>query len=319
MSMDTLSNAYWLTEFDISTDDLARITDRMREEIHAFTLDEMVRRLVRGRLRHGRDASPAAVPAWVQEQKILSWDQLAEWKTGDQVLVVSGIKGKTQPFFGRILREDANTFYIRLQGIQEPIKYGRVAPGSQEAQQRYAYVKNAIWEREQAARQKALAKDDEENIEVIVLTFGSHIATRLLTALEHDPRFYTYEDRWLLTEKMEALSPHQLEALHRRLFAYGKALLLPDLLPWSKLAPGDVGLFSLHRALIQTPDKFASTDKGWLALKPVPPPWPQAMSAFYVYDPGTYEIILQPRQRLKEAVAQRLETLGWYADLVVPA
>jgi hypothetical protein len=78
----------------------------------------------------------------------------------------------------------------------------------------------------------------------------------------------------------------------------------------------DANLFSLHHILQLYPDRFKVLKEGWRALQLPPPLWDQAKGVYYVYDPETYEIILQPGQALKKSVAERLEKLGWYGDVV---
>ena len=108
------SDTYWQTEFDITTDDLDRIANWMRKDHQAFTLTVLAKRIVRGRLEHGEDTSLPALPEWVQEQKVLSWDAEEQWEIGSRVLVARKINQVLSPFIGIIVDENYNTFIIRM-------------------------------------------------------------------------------------------------------------------------------------------------------------------------------------------------------------
>ena len=84
---EILTDTYWQDEFDITRDDLDRIAKRMRKNQKAYNLTELAKRLVRGRLEHGRDTSPTALPDWVSEQKVYSWNQVEDWQKDNRVLV----------------------------------------------------------------------------------------------------------------------------------------------------------------------------------------------------------------------------------------
>ena len=323
---DILTDAYWQNEFDITDDDLERIADRIRRENRAFTLSELAQRVVRGRLKHGEDTSPAAMPEWVVKEKVRSWDEVETWQVGERVLVARSEQGQTKPYFGVITHADQDTFYIDLEEVEGEIKYGRVVPGSPAAHQRYEHIKKLIREKEMAVRQQQRMAEDEENIELVLLGHGTHIATRLLSALENDERYVICEDRWFLTDLLVDMTPTQLTALHKRMLAHGESQPMAEVLSLvsSSLTRGDVGLFSLYKALENDrQDRFekhgTQASSQWRALKPPPPPWEQAVGMHYVYDPDTYEIILQPGQPLKKKVAERLENLGWYEEVVAAA
>jgi hypothetical protein len=103
----------------------------------------------------------------------------------------------------------------------------------------------------------------------------------------------------------------------------GESLTFAQMLPLvdPPLPTDDIGMFSLHEALENEPNGLfkefdAETQSKWKAVQPPPPTWDQALAGFYVYDPRTYEVILQPGQPLKQYVAERLQELGIYEQVV---
>ena len=67
---DINEDQYWENEFDVTENDLDRIAKRIKKKRTAFTLTNLVNRIVIGRLKHGRDTGPAALPDWVKEQEV---------------------------------------------------------------------------------------------------------------------------------------------------------------------------------------------------------------------------------------------------------
>lgn len=313
---DLLSSVFWQSEFYITEDDLDRIATIMREEKRALNIDKMARRIVRGRLRYGPDMSPPVLSEWIGGEKVLSWDEEEEWEIGSRVLVAIREDGNVKPFMGIIENANEDTFFIRLEDMGKKVKYARVKPGSQQAQKRIEAIHEAIAKKGQAAQRKQLSAADEENVEIVLLEHGAYITSKLLTALQGDMRYFQYDGRWFLGDLLVDISSGQIQQLYLRMLTAQETLTLSEIiriLGWEK---NDVHVISLHHVLQQYPEQFEALENRWCALKPPPPSWDQAQGTYYVYDPDTYEIILQPGQPLKKQVAERLKDLGWYEDVV---
>jgi hypothetical protein len=233
------------------------------------------------------------------------------------------IDKEIKPFLGAIVDKSSDIFFIRLEEGEEIVKYGRTK-NAKETKQRFEAIRRAITKKERAVRQKQLGREADENVEIILLEYGARVASRLLTSLSDDSRFVSVGDRWFLEELLVPLSQNQLNRLHQKMLAEGEILTLEQMLPSvdPSLPPGDIGLFSLHKALEEEQrglfeQSVAEGQWRWRAVKPPPPPWEEAMAGYYVYDPSTYEVLLQPGQPLKKYIAERLQELGIYDQVVI--
>ena len=323
---DVFSDDYWEHEFDITRDDLERILKRMRDERRAFTLTELTERLVHGRLEHGEDSGPSVLPDWVISANVLSWNEEAQWCVGCRVLVARQEDKKMRAYLGVITEADVNTFWIKLDENGVIVKYERVVPGNPQALQRYEYILNAIKEQEQSARREQLATNLNEQVEVRMLKSGSKVASRLLDILQRDTRFISLEDRWFRQDLLYSISVGPLKKLQMIMLSQDGSFPTLSLISFidSPLSQDDVGLFSLYNAILKFGEKLfinegTTTHPLWKAVKPPPPPWDQATVQKYAYDPDNYRILVEPGQRLTKQLAERLQELGLYADVVTTA
>jgi hypothetical protein len=307
----------WLTDFDITVDDLKRLEEWLNELKRGATLEELTRRIIRGRLRYGQDESPSALPAWVQEKHVLSWDEEEKWCVGCQVLVARKLNDQIIPFFGVIVAMDHRYFDIKINdGI---VTYERVEPGSSNAKKRYEHVKQSIWLQEQRQEPQLSKIDIEEQVDIVLLKSGAQIASRIQGALERDQRFSSLNQRWYLQIWVQDISPNVLRDIHHRMLKTTQRAILSQIreqLPG--LPQGDIGDLSLVQALLKEPDLFHVNEEGWQIIPPPPPPWEKAEGAYYVYDPQTFEILLRPGEPLKKKTAERLTALDLYAEVVRP-
>ncbi len=300
----------WSSNFDVTRDDLKRLVDWISEQKRGVTLEEITRRIIRGRVRFGRDVSPSALPQWVQEKHVLSWDEQEKWCEGCQVLVAKTVEKKVIPAFGIIVKITSDTYYVSIH--DEIQKYNREPIGSQKSKNYYEYVRQLIWSQEQAR-----TSNIEEQINLVLLKQGAEIASRISSALDRDPRFTIYKNFWYLQSWVQEISREKLQQVHRQLLKTAKQVTLAKMRELiSGLPQGDIGEIAIIRALSKVPDLFQPFDGGWDVVKPPPPPWERAIGVYYVYDPKTYEIILKPGERLKKKIADRLKELGFYADVV---
>jgi len=318
---DVYSDTYWAEEFDVTTADLDRIARRMRESRSAYDLTELARRVVRGRLRHGPEQSPAALPPWAEDPSVRLWDPAGKWEKGDRVLVWTWSYAERQQrvMVGEIVELTVSNAKVAVKDIRDPDRTFLLAPpGSENATRWYRTIEQAV----NAMRQIC---QGEDRTDLVLLEHGERIVSRLLDALQADERFLTLEGRWFLRELLEPLSDVQIEGLFQWMLARSEPASTADLVPLvdPPLPGGDVGLFSLYAALLDRPERFANvgtpTRPLWQAVRPPPPPPERAVAAYYAYDPETFEILVQPGQRLTQRLAQRLQDLGLYDDIVTAA
>lgn len=316
---DIYEDQYWENEFDITKNDLDRIAKRIKKKRIAFSLTNLVNRIVIGRLKHGRDTGPAVLPDWVKEQKVRSWDEIESWKVGERVLVArSTERGNIKPYFGVIREATPTLFYVWLEEIDKNVRYERVDKGSKRGRKYYENVTRAIWQREKASKKRGKEPNVEEQVELIMLSHGSRIASRLLNALENDSRFVMYFDRWFLRQLLVPIEQSKIEQIHRRMVINDRPHTLEEIINLTpiNLPKGDEGLFSIYQTLCENEDLFEFDDGKWIAKTPPPLPWQQAKGLNYVYDPETFRIIVQPEQQITKSVAERLQDLGWYEIVV---
>jgi hypothetical protein len=305
----------WLIDFDITVEDLHRIEEWFNEKKKGVALEEITRRIIRGRLQYGRDESPSVLPDWIQDKHVLSWDEEDKWCLGCQVLVARKIQGKVTPFFGVITDISETLFYIKID--DEIVKYGREMPGSERTKIYYIEIKKSIWERERQLSDQSLATTIDERVEVMLLKKGAEIASKIQSALEKDKRFSLMNQHWFLRVWIHEIPQSTILLVHKQIIKTTKTATLSQLKELIHGLPeGEVGELSLLEALSKAPDLFQPSEDGWLVVT-LPPPLPEnAVGKYYVYDPETYEILLNPGSRLTKKVANRLMELGLYADVV---
>ncbi len=306
--------------FDITLDDLNRIANRMRKEKVCFDLTTLVKRVVQGRFRYGPDYSPVVLTSLPGRESVRLWDPADDWVPGDGVIVALWVKfnelGRNvyEARVGEVIAIDEKYARMRLDGISDPKEFQRAQPGSENALKWHVKVQEVV-------AQKQASPEINEQVDAVLLD-NPLLTDRLRQALGCDERFICLEGRWCLKEILPILSQDQLQTLYRQLLIQGKAVRPHEMVQWlhPALQPDEIGPFAIHMALLLIPDKFVSLGTAstplWQAIKPPPPLWQEAEGAFYVYDPQTYEILLQPGMRLKKATADRLQSLGWYDRFV---
>ena len=319
---DVYSDTYWTQEFDITEADLERIARRMRENRRAYDLTELAKRIVRGRLQYGPELSPAVLTAWTGDPSVRLWDPAGEWAVGDRVIVAVSFlqEGSTthEPFVGEITAIKAGTVTVRIDALGESRTYVTYAEDAVQLQRWRKTVEDLV-------RSRQGAKDVESQVEYVLFNHGERIVSRLLDALQADERFLSLEGHWFLRELLAPLSEAQIESLFREMLQRTEPAPTADLVPLvdPPLPAGDVGLFSLYAALRSQPERFENagtpTRPLWRAVPPPPPPPERAVAAYYAYDPDTYEILIEPGQRLTQRLAQRLQELGLYEAVVTAA
>ncbi len=298
----------WLTNFDITRDDLKRLEEWIGKQKRGVTLEELARRIIRGRILYGQDTSPSALPEWVHERHILLWDEIENWCVGCQVLVARQPNDQIVPFIGIINSMDNS--YFEIQVADEVVTYGRVKPGCPEAKHYYENIQRIV---DQLPEKTDI--DEQENI--VLLKNGAEIASRIRSALENDLRFMSYHHRWYLQKWIPEINRDNIWKAHHEIWRTTKQATLQQLRAQIPGLPeGGIGDISLLQALSKVPDLFQPCGESWQAVPPPPPPWEKAVGVYYVYDPDTFEIILRPGEPLKKKVAERLTTLGLYEKVV---
>jgi len=317
--MSTSSPSY---EYRITDNDLDRIETWMREINDGCTLDSIIRRFVRGRIIYGVDRDGNVLPEikeYTRGIHVLSWDQLAEWKVGSQVLVARRVNNKVQPKFGTITGTEKNgldeCFVIHIGN--ENIKYAKLKPGSNEVIKIIRYLREAI--RQEQINQEINPNDMniEKRIDMIILNQGAMIASRMNTVLTADDRFIFSRRYWHLKAWIHPLDDRAIRKLHRQMYTGGNRFMdYPALCTYFGLINNRIGQLSISYHLQMHGTLFEEMGDGWKALKPPPPTWDNAKGNCFVYDPENYQIILKPGEPLNHKTAKRLEDTGFYAEVV---
>lgn len=306
---DVYDSAYWTDEFQVTQADLERIAAHIRETGQAHDLTELAKRVVRGRLRHGPDASAPAQATWADDRSVRLWDPAGKWEVGDHVIVARLVtKGVYEPFVGEIIGVEPRQVRLQLDGVDQPATYLRAAPGSAEARKWHAKVREVI-------AQKRQAPGLDQQVEAILLTHGERIASQLLDALRADERFVRLAGRWFLRELALPPTEEQLTALAWAMVPLQEPQPTDALVPLIQppLSEGDPGLFGLYLAMRQHPKLFNNVDPGlrprWVLVGPPPGPFTPHHAA---YDPATYEILCLPHQPVSAEIVRRL----WELELL---
>jgi hypothetical protein len=321
----------WLLDFKITKADLERLVEWIQELGHCVTTEEMTRRIIRGRLRYGTDDSPSALPEWVKEQHVLTCLDDGKWTVGTRVMVVRRTWGKyaklekVQPLFGTIVRVEGErsrneeTFIIEFEN-GETVDYGHDLYETQgEKQEKYDYLLQCIHEKELADQLATGKLTPEQEVDSIIIRYGAQIASVIISALKRDDRFIDWNGHCYLRQWLINIPKSTIKRVHHEMLKVNGCLPLDEIIKLVTQTPdNDLSKLSLRQVLTRLTEWFTETDNGWIAIKPPPPPWDQAEGAYYVYDPLTYEILLKPGEPLKEKVANRLNELGLYADVVQP-
>jgi len=285
----------------------------MHETSQAYDLTTLARRLIRERLLRGPDLS-LAVRSLTDDPRVRLWDPAADWQVGDHVIVARNLEGGLKPFVGQVVALGTDTVTMRLDGCINLVSYEKAVAGSEKARTWHLAVRAAI----EGLRDTA---DLDEQVERILLERGESIVSRLLGALQADGRFISLCGRWFLRDLLQPVPEADLKGIHKQLRATMASPSTEEILTWLPAVelPEDVRLFSLYEALLAHPELFRNvgdaTQPRWAAV-PFVPEWNEARTTCYAYDPETYEILIEPGQRLTKGLAMRLQQLGLYEKVV---
>ena len=314
---DVYDDDYWSSQFSVTQDDLKRIVERMERESAPQEFKEIATRIVRGRLEHGHDLSPAALTSLTGKASVRLWDPAAKWQIGDVVLVArrSGNDRDGNPLFSAYIGEvwdiDSKVASIRIEKVGQ-IKYGLAKPGSKHAIDWHETVRNSV-------ERKLQSGNLDQQAEGILLKHGENILSHLAETLQSDSRFIDFEGKWYVAKKLPMLDDDTLRRTHRLLLEKPSATI-DDLVPAIKTEDSvdDTLLrMSLDAALRKLPSRFkntgTSTRPQWQAQ--IPPP-EKAVVTHFAYDPKTYLILCRPGQHLTQKQAERLQELNLYTSIV---
>lgn len=314
---DVFSEEYWSEQFNITQDDLQRITERLERESAPQDLKSIALRIVRGRLEHGHDLSPAVLSELTGKSSVRLWDPAGDWQVGDVVLVArhSGNDQEGDPIHSAYLAEvmeirDGLAF-IKIENIGVK-KYSLARPGSQDAINWHKTVREVV--------EKKLQSDDlDQQAEGILLRYGERVFSRLADTLQSDSRLTELEGKWFPTKKLPHLDGASLKLMHRTVLQQPSLTVDELMAQVKKNVPIDETFLriAIQSALEGAPHRFEKTGTSsqpqWKARLPEPS---QAEVTHFAYDPRTYEILSRPGQRLTQKNAQRLQELNLYAHVV---
>lgn len=309
-----MNNADWIADFAVTQADLDRAAERMRAEGSAFDLSELTRRIVRGRLRHGVEDSPAALPAWLLDARIRPWDPAGEWKVGEYVIIWtwSHRRKRSEVMVSDVVQTDASYVYLGVDDTSQPVrKFPRAEAGSPNA----LLWHDTVWK---AIEKLKSGSSEEEQIEAILLESQETILAQIREALRQDNRFVHLSGRWFLRELAAPPTENQLILLAWHLYAAGEAqsteAMAPHLTPDG---PSDAALFGLYLALRDHPQWFQNSAPGQRPLWQVTRQPPANFVARHpAYDPQSYAILCVTGETVTLSTAQRLWENGLLAAVL---
>jgi hypothetical protein len=309
---DVYRDHYWQSEFAVTEADIDRLETYIAETGKAHELEVLAKRIIRGRLRHGPEASPAAlgVQTALADGSVRLWDPADEWQAGDHVVIWtwSYAHRANEVKIGEVIDHDQLYVYAWVEdSSRQKRKLTRAKSGSKEAN---------LWRKkvEEAVARLRRAQTMDEWTELIALEHGDRVASQLLDALRADERFVRLAGGWFLHRLAVPPSEEQLAALAWAMLGLDEPQPTQDLL--SLLDPpvteGDAGLFGLYLGMRDRTDLFANADPGqrprWVLAAPPPGP---AVAGYAAYDPDTHQVLCEPDETLDESTARRL----WELDL----
>lgn len=307
---DPFSDRYWIDEFQVTEADLDHISDHIRETSQAHDLTALARRVVRGRLIYGPEASAPAQPTWAEDPSVRLWDPAKEWSLGDHAIVAVDFQEGThrwyEPFVGEVIKIEADKVTVQIDALGEPSAYSTQAKHRGDLQKWRQFVENLV-----AARRGT--KDIETQVEYVILEYGEHVVSQLLDALRADGRLVRLAGRWFLRELVVSPTEQQLAALAWVLVGQAEPQPTETLVPLARppLATGDSGLFGLYLAMRDRPALFANADPGqrprWVLAGPPPG---SCTPRYAAYDPETYAVLCLPDQSASPEAVKRLWEVG---------
>jgi hypothetical protein len=309
---DPFSDRYWVEEFQVTEADLDRVAEHVRATGRAYDLTALVRRVVRGRLRHGPETSVPAQAAWRESSSVRLWDPAKTWAEGDHAIVTaihfSGPEKWYEPFVGEVVQVEPGKVTIHIDALEQQRAYLTAV--------RYTPDDLRRWRKkvEEIVAKKRAAADMPSRIEYVILEHGERVASQLLEALRAEDRFLRLAGRWFLRELAVAATDEQLASLAWAMVSVEEPKSTADLvqLVQPPLAEGDPGLFGLYLAM-QESDLFKNADPGqrprWVLAGPPPGTCTVQHAA---YDPETYEIVCLPEESISPEVVDQL----WKAQLL---
>lgn len=309
---DVYTDHYWQSEFAVTEADMDRLEAHMAETGQAYELEVLARRIIRGRLRHGPEVSPAAhgVQTALADGSVRLWDPAGEWQAGDHVVIWTwGYAHRANEVkIGEVIDQDQQYVYAWVEdSARQKRTLTRAKSGSKEAN---------LWRKkvEEAVARLRRAQTVDEWTELIALEHGDRVASQLLHALRADERFVRLAGRWFLRRLAAPPSEEQLANISWAMLGLDEPQPTQGLL--ALLDPpgteGDAGLFGLYLGLRDRTDLFANADPGqrphWILAGPPPGP---AVASYAAYDPDTHYVLCEPDETLDENAARRL----WELDL----
>jgi hypothetical protein len=319
--MINIQDDYWSRQFDITQDDLNRVAERLERTGAPQDLIAIALPVIKGRIEHGHDFSPAVLSELTGKPSVRLWDPACEWQVGDVVLVAHDRSGnlKHEAFLGEIIFLDQELADIKIEELQSIKTYTRTLPGTKNAKKHGSAIETWRKTLRDSVENKLQSGNLNEQIEGVLLKHGERILSRLAETLQTDSRFSGLDGKWYLTNKLPRIEAEALKRVHLALLqnpSYSETEILT-------LAHDDTTTdatqlrMALHAALQKSPQRFENTGTvarpQWKARLPEPG---QAEVAYFAYDPQTYEILCRPGQRLTQKKAQRLQELNLYAHVV---
>lgn len=304
---DVFSDEYWQNEFAVTQADMDRLATFITEAGRAQDLTVLVKRVIRGRLRHGSVAEEIlTVESSPAGPSVRLWDPAAAWTQGDLAIFPqqNSLTRQWSALIGEITSVKETEVSIFLPSTQKRTGFILAESGSVKAQNWHKKVQEIVAE-------KRLAQQAEEQGELILLTYGERVASQLLEHLREDERFVRLSGRWFLRDLAQGLTPEQIEQVAWHLLVAAASPTTTDLLTTLALSQNDPVLFGLYLALRDHPNLFQMLNPGpEPAWQLVGPPPGSFTPRFPAYDPVSYTILCRPGIQADAPVVSKLWETG---------
>lgn len=311
---DVLSDSYWVDEFAVTTADLDRLAMFIDSKSQAQHLSTLAKRMVAGRLRHGPEQSVPVNQLFATKAQVKLWDPAGEWQVGDHVIVLRKVNGRLVAYIGEVQAVDLSTQRVDVFLPEENHlnSYGLMSADDSRRQQIIANVQQAIAHKREHLSDQHTVADQEELVEIVMLTHGERVVGLLLQALRDDARFILLNGRYFLRHLTTPISEPQLQQLAWHLLLVAEPQPTEALM--RQISPAvqeDAALFGLYLALQQHPDWFQNTQPEKRPLWTLAGPPPGSFTPRHAaYDPESYEILCLPETEAPPNIVSRLWQTG---------
>lgn len=303
MEVDT--DQYSWVKFDVTVDDLERLSQEIQRTKEAYPVIALARKLIQHYLAVGSMPRSRQITSSGQGMTTVRWwDQVEKVLVGDLLIV--------------LYNNDLVIRTVEVTDVETAPTGTKIHVFLPEEQKSSTYIKPndpGKWARIQnRLREKRVGLENSDKIDQILTRFGDKIIAKVETALKVDSRFVRLSGRWFTKADSTRLSANQLRELTWSMLKQNGPLLTSALATAvDGSVEGDSWLFGVYLTLREHPEFFRKVNSGpqprWELIGPPLGPFTPQHS---VYDPETYEVVARVGEEADQRVVNRL----WELELL---